>query len=154
MESSSRSLRRALTTAFLLGLLVLLGGAARAQTATPVPEGEDKDCSDFETQAEAQKFYEDQGGPESDPHMLDPDHDGQACEGLPGGSPAPTATPGATPGATQELPDNGAFSALMALSGLSLVEAGLGLTLLAARLRSRRRRTPMLLVRPPDERDG
>ena len=40
----------------------------------------DKDCSDFATQSEAQKFYEEQGGPNSDPHRLDRDRDGIACE--------------------------------------------------------------------------
>jgi hypothetical protein len=151
MDSPTLNLRRAFTAAFLLGLLLLLGGAARAQTttptATPAPEGEDRDCSDFETQEEAQKFYEDQGGPSSDPHMLDPDHDGRACEGLPGGTPGPTATPGAA----GELPENGAFSAIMALSGLSFLEAGVALTLFASRLRVRRRRLPMILVTPSED---
>ena len=43
----------------------------------------DKDCSDFSTQAEAQRFFE-QAGP-GDPHRLDGDGDGVACESLPGG---------------------------------------------------------------------
>ena len=42
----------------------------------------DRDCSDFSTQREAQRFYEEQGGPESDAHRLDEDDDGLACEGL------------------------------------------------------------------------
>ena len=42
---------------------------------------EDKDCSDFDTQAEAQRFFEKhQPG---DPHNLDGNSDGEACEGLP-----------------------------------------------------------------------
>lgn len=41
----------------------------------------DKDCSDFSTQAEAQRFF-DAHGP-GDPHRLDGDGDGVACEGLP-----------------------------------------------------------------------
>jgi len=45
--------------------------------------GEDKDCGDFKTHAEAQAFFISQGGPGSDPHRLDADHDGQACESLP-----------------------------------------------------------------------
>ncbi|WML56505.1 YHYH domain-containing protein [Neobacillus sp. PS2-9] len=40
----------------------------------------DKDCSDFETQEDAQLFYEANGGPEEDPHDLDRDHDGIACD--------------------------------------------------------------------------
>lgn len=47
------------------------------------PFGEDKNCSDFETQAEAQTFFEAAGGPEQDPHRLDGDGDGVACESLP-----------------------------------------------------------------------
>ncbi|MDO8657601.1 MAG: thermonuclease family protein [Candidatus Levybacteria bacterium] len=45
--------------------------------------GGDKDCGDFSTHAEAQAFFISQGGPGSDPHKLDADHDGDACETLP-----------------------------------------------------------------------
>jgi endonuclease YncB( thermonuclease family) len=45
--------------------------------------GSDRDCSDFRTQAEAQRFFEAEGGPDRDPHRLDSDGDGVACEGLP-----------------------------------------------------------------------
>ncbi len=45
--------------------------------------GGDKDCSDFATHADAQAFFISQGGPSSDPHRLDGDHDGSACETLP-----------------------------------------------------------------------
>ena len=42
---------------------------------------EDKDCSDFDTQAKAQRFFEKhQPG---DPHRLDGNNDGEACESLP-----------------------------------------------------------------------
>lgn len=47
------------------------------------PSGEGRDCGDFGTQAEAQAFYEAAGGPESDPHGLDGEGDGVACESLP-----------------------------------------------------------------------
>jgi hypothetical protein len=43
----------------------------------------DRDCSDFATEREAQAFYERNGGPGSDPHGLDGDDDGRACEELP-----------------------------------------------------------------------
>ncbi|MBI2017448.1 excalibur calcium-binding domain-containing protein [Candidatus Daviesbacteria bacterium] len=43
----------------------------------------DYDCSDFSTQDEAQEFFEDEGGPDDDPHNLDRDGDGIACETLP-----------------------------------------------------------------------
>ena len=40
----------------------------------------DKNCSDFSGAAAAQKFYLAAGGPVSDPHNLDRDGDGFACE--------------------------------------------------------------------------
>jgi hypothetical protein len=40
----------------------------------------DRDCADFASQAEAQRFFLANGGPGSDPHRLDRDHDGVACE--------------------------------------------------------------------------
>jgi len=46
------------------------------------PAGPDRDCRDFITQTEAQKFYEASGGPAQDPHRLDGDEDGIACESL------------------------------------------------------------------------
>lgn len=39
-------------------------------------------CMDFKTKAEAQAFYESEGGPAKDPHGLDPDMDGVACEDI------------------------------------------------------------------------
>ncbi|WP_164553381.1 thermonuclease family protein [Brevibacillus marinus] len=44
------------------------------------PFGPDRDCSDFASQEEAQAFYEAAGGPQQDPHRLDRDRDGLACE--------------------------------------------------------------------------
>lgn len=54
---------------------------------TPAPSqedvsGPDKDCSDFSSWEEAQAFFEAAGGPERDPHRLDQDGDGLACESL------------------------------------------------------------------------
>jgi hypothetical protein len=40
----------------------------------------DMDCSDFSTWEEAQSFFENAGP--GDPHRLDGDNDGIACEGL------------------------------------------------------------------------
>ena len=48
---------------------------------------EDKDCSDFSTWEEAQRFFEENGGPAKDPHRLDRDGDGLVCETLPGFNP-------------------------------------------------------------------
>lgn len=42
----------------------------------------DWDCGDFNSWQEAQDFFESEGGPESDPHRLDGNKDGIACESL------------------------------------------------------------------------
>ena len=72
-----------------------------APTATPTATEEpDRNCSDFDTWRKAQDFFLSAGGPESDPHGLDGDNDGIACEGLPG-APKPAATPTEVPTPTQ-----------------------------------------------------
>jgi hypothetical protein len=40
-------------------------------------------CADFATQTEAQKFFKNAGGPNTDTNGLDGDNDGTACESLP-----------------------------------------------------------------------
>lgn len=40
----------------------------------------DHNCTDFDTQEDAQFFYEANGGPDEDPHGLDRDNDGTACD--------------------------------------------------------------------------
>jgi hypothetical protein len=50
--------------------------------AAPPASAGDKDCSDFKNWKQAQRFYENHGGPKKDPHRLDADHDGIACESL------------------------------------------------------------------------
>ena len=212
--------------------VLLAAGTGWAQTPTPR-----KDCSDFSTQAQAQEFFTQNGGPQNDPFNLDVDNDGQACEGLPGGtsSPSATTTPGPTTGQTspltpsksnynageagtatasnltpsedynlegeqspgvklatakadaqgaasfsftiptsfhsgpatlialpvdgsgqearasitigQALPVNGAPTAAIALSGLTFLEAGYGMTLAARRIGVRRRALPLYLMR-------
>jgi hypothetical protein len=42
--------------------------------------GGDRDCPNFGSQGEAQRFFIANGGPASDPHKLDRDDDGIACE--------------------------------------------------------------------------
>ena len=49
----------------------------------PVPvrsAGADRDCTDFSSHEEAQRFFLANGGPSMDPHKLDRDNDGLACE--------------------------------------------------------------------------
>jgi len=54
------------------------------ETRTYLPTGgPDKDCTNFSTHAQAQAFFMANGGPSSDPHNLDRDGDGVACETLP-----------------------------------------------------------------------
>ena len=70
---------------------------APTPTATPTPTpadagggltydpfGPDRNCGDFTRWLEAQAFYDAAGGPTSDPHRLDADQNGVACEALPG----------------------------------------------------------------------
>ncbi|MYA61364.1 MAG: excalibur calcium-binding domain-containing protein, partial [Dehalococcoidia bacterium] len=66
-------------------------GSTSKPEPTPTPKRKDtRNCSDFDTWAEAQAFFESEGGPSSDPHRLDGDGDGTACQSLPGapGKPA------------------------------------------------------------------
>jgi endonuclease YncB( thermonuclease family) len=58
----------------------------------------DRDCSDFDNQRQAQGYFVDQGGPDSDPDRLDGNGDGFACDSLPcpcsrGRSPSQTRSP-------------------------------------------------------------
>ena len=45
-----------------------------------VDAGLDRNCSDFASDFEAQQFFVNNGGPSRDPHDLDRDGDGYACE--------------------------------------------------------------------------
>ena len=50
-------------------------------------KGEDEyNCEDFETQPEAQRFFENAGGVDNDVNRLDGNKDGVACQALPQGS--------------------------------------------------------------------
>jgi len=73
----SLPLRRRFTLALLS--ISLLGSMVLAQPATAF---RDRDCSDFRTHAQAQRFFE-RHNPRRDPHRLDGDNDGIACESLP-----------------------------------------------------------------------
>jgi hypothetical protein len=66
--------RCAAVVAVSAGLAVPLAGTAAAA---------DRNCSDFSTQADAQSVLD---ADPSDPNHLDADHDGIACENLPGGT--------------------------------------------------------------------
>ena len=64
-------------------IVLLVAGAALAVVASPAALAQDVDCPQFATQEEAQSFFDAEGGPASDPHGLDADDDGIACEDLP-----------------------------------------------------------------------
>lgn len=59
---------------------IILALAMMAIALPAFAQGADRDCSDFSSWAEAQAFY-DRSGP-GDPHRLDADNDGIACETL------------------------------------------------------------------------
>ena len=65
--------------------------SAAEGTASPSgdfdPVGPDRNCSDFPRWELAQAFYLRAGGPSADPHRLDRDRNGIACESLPGAPP-------------------------------------------------------------------
>ena len=56
------------------------GGERAAAPRSSSPAFQDRDCRDFATWGEAQAFFK-QAGP-GDPHRLDRDRDGIACERL------------------------------------------------------------------------
>jgi hypothetical protein len=56
--------------------------AGLAIAAQPAVAFQDRDCSDFPTHRAAQRFFK-HHHPNRDPHGLDGDNDGIACESLP-----------------------------------------------------------------------
>lgn len=68
-----RTMTAAVSGAVAMALALPLAGPAAAA---------DRDCSDFSSWRQAQRFYKRHGGPKYDPHRLDADRDGIACESL------------------------------------------------------------------------
>jgi hypothetical protein len=75
-------MRQSLTEATMKSFFVSLIAALVFTVAICPAYAADKDCSDFSTWRQAQNFYKRHGGPRYDPHRLDADHDGIACESL------------------------------------------------------------------------
>ena len=73
------------TITFSSVVTAVVGLLATLLTAFAAPAGAvvDRDCGDFATQAAAQAFFLANGGPSSDPHRLDADGDGRACDSNP-----------------------------------------------------------------------
>jgi endonuclease YncB( thermonuclease family) len=88
----------------LLTALAIAATGLIGFTTTPATAA-DRDCGDFPNQKAAQIFFLNAGGPSSDPHGLDSEGDGVACESNPcpcyygktppggGGEPAPEPKP-------------------------------------------------------------
>ncbi|MFE9751274.1 excalibur calcium-binding domain-containing protein [Saccharothrix saharensis] len=107
---------------------------------------DDRDCADFGSQAEAQRFFD---SADANHHRLDADNDGIACEGLPAPSHIPTTRRTRVPeppvggidagdgsaAADSTAADPGALPLLVGLAGIGAVSA----TAVAAR-RARRSR--------------
>lgn len=104
--------------------------------AYPTYAFDDKDCSDFSTWREAQDFFERNGGPTKDPHRLDRDGDGIACEelsGAPGSHSAPnngntnnengSAIGGKLPQTATQYPSMGIIGGLMLVIGILMRRA-------------------------------
>ena len=67
----------------LIGLSAVAAIAAPLGLASPANAVADRDCGDFASQKAAQIFYLQAGGPRIDPHRLDAEGDGIACESNP-----------------------------------------------------------------------
>lgn len=63
-------------------LAALIATATMLGSAVPTAEAADRDCSDFDNRRQAQRFFKNHS-PRQDPHNLDSDGDGKACEELP-----------------------------------------------------------------------
>jgi len=68
--------------AALSGTILLAAAASFSLLAGPAAAA-DRDCSDFDTQRQAQNYFIAKGGPARDPDNLDADGDGTACESNP-----------------------------------------------------------------------
>lgn len=96
-------------TAGLLVLALAVPGPAPGA----VPAVADRDCGDFADQASAQRFFIAAGGPGRDPHSLDSDEDGVACETRP----CPCSTAGAGGGPAEPKPERIRARVLRAVDG-------------------------------------
>lgn len=132
------------------GLIGAVSGALVIAFA-PLGAAQDRNCDDFDSWREAQDFFEAEGGPENDPHGLDGDSDGIACEDFPGAPETlaeaePEAAPveegktpsDDTPAATtqrDDLPTTGLPVWLYGMIGLNVLQVGWGLLLIEDRAR-------------------
>lgn len=135
---------------------LVLAPAALAQVRGPSGADGSYNCEDFDTQPQAQAFYDAQGGVAGgDPDGLDDDSDGTACDTLPPGEETPPAEMGGdepvveeqpatemqyetpeTPsvsGTETDLPETGGPAILLPAAGLLLAAGLLGLKVVRRR---------------------
>jgi len=62
-----------------LAALTAAVGTSLALVLAPAAGAADKDCKDFDSRKQAQRFFKNHN-PDKDPHNLDADNDGKACE--------------------------------------------------------------------------
>jgi len=87
MLSSCETLPFEIVAVETLSALAPTATAVSPPAAGPLPSdpnGPDRDCGDFPDWRTAQDFYVTAGAPANDPHRLDGDSDGVACESLSG----------------------------------------------------------------------
>jgi hypothetical protein len=107
-------------TFLLIAALVLALSAAPAALA----QDADKDCADFRSQAEAQAYFEANGGsPTNNVDNLDADHDGQACEAFDYGGGG--GDDGGTGGGNGNLPFTGPNDTMLPAGTALLIAGGL-----------------------------
>jgi hypothetical protein len=63
----------------LLALALIAASPASSPVSISTAAAADKDCKDFDSRKQAQRFFENHN-PKKDPHNLDADDDGKACE--------------------------------------------------------------------------
>jgi hypothetical protein len=68
---------------WIIAVTALVASCLFAVFAPPSARAADRDCPDFPDQRSAQDFFESRGGPIVDPHRLNDDDDGLACDDLP-----------------------------------------------------------------------
>jgi endonuclease YncB( thermonuclease family) len=76
-------MRRFGVAALALAAAVAPGGMLAAPASAVPAQPSDRDCSDFDNQRGAQRYFIGRGGPRRDPDGLDADGNGVACESLP-----------------------------------------------------------------------
>lgn len=94
LKKESR-VRNSVRRSAALVFMALAPAAALLAGSPSESKAVDYDCSDFSSQAAAQEFFINSGGPSSDPYGLDGDGDGVACESNP--CPCSTASGTAPP---------------------------------------------------------